>query len=690
MDTFQTMSTPNRSRFGVFKLSKPKRLKSRHGLPDSVSEGPFVYRALSELGADGAWGTWLGEQRDASGVTRPVLLKHTGESNRTRAGADALWLEALLTLKLDGAQVVPLLDYGVLDGRPFAVYGFEEGVFLAQVIEGLRERGRRLPSGVSVAIILQACDLVKRLHKVSLGDDAPGGFVHGSLCPRNFMLTERGDVKVMGLIGVRPVGRVVGREHVPAAAAAYASPDLLGGAPVTPAVDVFSLGAVLQELLGDGSGDAERDELGNLVRGMLKQGLTGGFSSVEAFANALQDAVRRTGTVVARQSIGAQVRGVCEQYLLERRRQVRGLREAEWNEQREAAPKSGSSEGVVLPGPSSTPSADELEVMAAAAEDEGAGLNEYDESSDDAVTRIYDGEELDKEGPGQPQAWMHDSRPAEAPRSGWSRWAVVTLLGVLVAVASGAAFMASRSVARTPSVPTAAKVAVAPVEARRPALAKEVALSVAPVAAAAPSVAPDGTLAAVRGQEVAEDDNAPNAPIAVVTADDDEASDDGTKARHVSRRPVLKRVAVAPRRARPPEVRAVEARAAAQPATVAAVDLPEARRETEEPADEPAPPAPVRQAPAASAPARAAADKGGDGDLVIEEGQKTAYLSVDATPYATVFIDGEKKGLTPLVRMELSAGLHRMIARAEDGRTKRFTLQLDPGKTETVRVSWEE
>ena len=80
-----------------------------------------------------------------------------------------------------------------------------------------------------------------------------------------------------------------------------------------------------------------------------------------------------------------------------------------------------------------------------------------------------------------------------------------------------------------------------------------------------------------------------------------------------------------------------------------------------------------------------------DGDLVIEEGApKVSYLSVDATPYATVFVDGEKKGITPLVRIELSPGLHRMIARTEDGRTKRFTLQLDPGKTETVKVTWEE
>jgi hypothetical protein len=699
MDTFQTMGTPNRSRFGVFKLSKPKRLKSRHGLPDSISEGPFVYRALSELDADGAWGTWLGEQRDASGVTRPVLLKHTGESNRTRAGADALWLEALLTLKLDGAQVVPLLDYGVLDGRPFAVYGFEEGVFLAQVIEGLRERGRRLPSGVAVAIILQACDLIKRLHKLSFGDDAPGGFVHGSLCPRNFMLSERGDVKVMGLIGVRPVGRVVGREHVPAAAAAYASPDLLGGAPVTPAVDVYSLGAVLQELLGDGAGDAERDELGAIVRGMLRQGPTCGFSNVEAFGGALQDAVRRTGTVVARQSIGAQVRGVCEQYLLERRRQVRGLRESEWNEQRDAAPRSGSTASVA-PSAGSAPSADELEVMEAAAEDESTGLNEYDESTDDAVTRIYDGEELDKEGSSQPQAWMHDSRPPESVRSGWSRWAVLTLLGVLVAVASGAAFMASRSVARTPSIPVAETrvVAAAPVEVRKPAAA-EAPAKVNEAAPASPSGTANGTLAAVRGGESDDDDATPGAAASTAEVDSD---DDGTTERRASRRPVLRRVATAPRRSRAQEERPAAARAAAEPTTLAVVDLPEAREEPaarpEEPAPAPAPtpaPAPAAPAPArpsaVAAPEKAAADKGGDGDLVIEEGApKAAFLSVDANPYATVFIDGEKKGITPLLRMELSPGLHRMIARTEDGRTKRFTLQLDPGKTETIKVSWEE
>jgi hypothetical protein len=553
MDTFQNLGTPNRSRFGVFKLSKPKRLKSRHGLPDSVSDGAFVYRALSELDADGAWGTWLGEQRDGAGACQPVLLKHTGENNRTRAGADALWLEALLTLKLDGPHVVQLVDYGVLDGRPFAVYAFEEGVFLAQVIEGLRERGRRLPSSVAVGIVLQACDLVRRLHKLSLSEEETQGFVHGSLCPRNFMLTERGDVKVMGLIGARPVGRIVGKEHVPAAAMAYASPDLLGGAPVTPAVDVHSLAAVLQELLGDSAPEGEKDELGGIVRELLRHGPGAGFTTVDTFAAALQDAVRRTGTVVARQAIGAQVRGVCEQYLLERRRQVRALRETEWGDVKET-PKPQVNGAAKAEPAVSAPSADEIENIEAVAAEESPELGAYHEdSSDDAVTRIYDGEDLERSSPAPGQAWMHDSRPADPARSGWSRWAVVGLLGILVLVASGAALMASRAGARvsqTVAVAAETKGSKAAEPGAKPESAKSAAAANAAAGSSASAAAPSGALAAVHGQGSVDDGAETSALAADDAADDDRAT--GKKGRKLTarQRAAMRRAALAKRAAR--------------------------------------------------------------------------------------------------------------------------------------------
>jgi hypothetical protein len=533
---------------------------------------------------------------------------------------------------------------------------------------------------------------VRRLHKLSLDEEEAGGFVHGSLCPRNFLLTERGDVKVMGLIGCRPIGRVVGREHVPAAALAYASPELLSGAPVTAAVDVHSLGAVLQELLGEApAADGERDELGAIVRDLLRAGPSAGFTNVDNFAAALQDAVRRTGTVVARQSISAQVRGICEQYLLERRRQVRSLREIEWADQREAAT-------------SAPPPSEDVEQMTEGESAEGAdspepadaslALGEYQEDGgDDAVTRIYDGEDLESEGPSQPQAWMHDSSPPEGARQGWSRWAVVGLLGVLVAVASGAAVMASRSVARAPREVPSAETRVAAASASTPS-----------AGAAAPKAESPERPAAIAAEEKAPAADAPQgaatgaagmaatvAAAAVTEEAAEEAPARGSAAarrsgERSSGRAVLRKVAAAPKRA---TTRAASAEAPArgasaetEPATVGVSDLPEATVESE-PA---APPSP----PPATAP-KAAAGKPAEGDLVIEEGQpKMAFLSVDANPYATVFIDGDKKGVTPLVRLELQPGLHRMIARTEDGRTKRFTLQLDAGKTETVKVTWGE
>jgi serine/threonine protein kinase len=696
MDTLQNLGTPNHSRFGVFKLSKPKRLKARHGLPDSILEGSFVYRALSELDTDSAWGTWLGEQRNAAGICRTVLLKHTGEGNRTRAGADALWLEALLTLKLDGPHVVPLVDYGVLDGRPFAVYEFEEGVFLAQVLEGLRERGRRLPSAVSVGIVLQACEVMKRLHALTLEGDA-GGFVHGSLCPRNLLLTERGDVKIMGLVGARPVGRVVGREHVPAAAMAYASPDLLGGAPVTPTVDVYSLGAILRELLGEApASEPERDDLGAIVRDLLRAQPTGGFASIDALANALQDAVRRTGTVVARQSIGAQVRMVCEQYLLERRRQVRSLRELDWRDQRET-PTSESLTDSASEEEDGAIGAGEFEASEVESDESDAAsgqLGAYSEETDDAVTRIYEGEEPEAEGHVQPQAWMHDSGPPEAGRAAWSRWAVVTLLGVLVAVASsGAAVMASRSMAHSSAPGSEAKLAAAsgmeasspkPETAKADVAKTDVAKPVVPTAEPARPSVTTSTVAAPAERVAALDPEPEPEPA--------ERSASGAKGHGERARPTLRRLAAQPHRATRGTPDSVErrSRANAEPATVDVSELPEAREESE-PAAAPAPKTRTSSAaPLAAAPRKGGAGGGGDGDLVIEEAPKVAFLSVDATPYATVFIDGDKKGVTPIVRMELEPGLHRMIARAEDGKTKRYTLQLEAGKTETVKVVWGE
>ena len=54
--------------------------------------------------------------------------------------------------------------------------------------------------------------------------------------------------------------------------------------------------------------------------------------------------------------------------------------------------------------------------------------------------------------------------------------------------------------------------------------------------------------------------------------------------------------------------------------------------------------------------------------------------SVDSRPYATIYIDDRSYGETPLFKLELPAGKHRVRAVRVDGATKRMTITIRPGK----------
>jgi hypothetical protein len=56
------------------------------------------------------------------------------------------------------------------------------------------------------------------------------------------------------------------------------------------------------------------------------------------------------------------------------------------------------------------------------------------------------------------------------------------------------------------------------------------------------------------------------------------------------------------------------------------------------------------------------------------------WLTVDSRPYATIYVDGKKIGLTPVLRLELPAGGHRVRAVTQDGREQSFRVTIEPAK----------
>ncbi|MEO8702877.1 MAG: serine/threonine-protein kinase [Kofleriaceae bacterium] len=64
-------------------------------------------------------------------------------------------------------------------------------------------------------------------------------------------------------------------------------------------------------------------------------------------------------------------------------------------------------------------------------------------------------------------------------------------------------------------------------------------------------------------------------------------------------------------------------------------------------------------------------------------------FSVGSEPYATIFVDGQRIGETPLFQAPLPAGRHRVRAVLADGRERTFTIDVPPGKElSSGRLAW--
>jgi hypothetical protein len=62
-------------------------------------------------------------------------------------------------------------------------------------------------------------------------------------------------------------------------------------------------------------------------------------------------------------------------------------------------------------------------------------------------------------------------------------------------------------------------------------------------------------------------------------------------------------------------------------------------------------------------------------------------LVVVATPWAEVFVDGDRKGLTPLPALVLPPGSHMVELRHPDFRPLRRTIELKPGEQTRLSVN---
>lgn len=224
------------------------------------------YEIVSPIGRGGMGEVWLAED---TRLNRQVALKllpeeFAGDPGRVRRFEQ----EGRAVLALNHPNIITLYDFGHADEGYYIATEFVDG-------EDLRIRmrdGRRLSVTDSIEIALQLCSALAMAHEI--------GIVHRDIKPENVVLRPDGYVKLLdfGLAkiseaaGSRDSGSTQSRLTSPGMVIGttnYMSPEQARGQSVDGRSDIFSLGALLYELL-TGRPAFEGDTASDIIASILR------------------------------------------------------------------------------------------------------------------------------------------------------------------------------------------------------------------------------------------------------------------------------------------------------------------------------------------------------------------------------------------------------------------------------------
>jgi serine/threonine protein kinase len=205
--------------------------------------------------------TYLALRRGPSGFEQHVCLKRILPNLEADPESVRLFTEeARIAVQLRHANIVQVLDFGLVGGTPYLALQWVDGVDLRALLRALKERGEKLDVplvahiGVQLAAALEAAHTPERSRR---------GIAHRDVSPSNVMVSRSGEVYLTDFGIARAFGHQaltdpgVVRGKIP-----YMAPEYALERRFDARSDLFSLGVVLYEALAgqrpyDGADDVE-------------------------------------------------------------------------------------------------------------------------------------------------------------------------------------------------------------------------------------------------------------------------------------------------------------------------------------------------------------------------------------------------------------------------------------------------
>ena len=266
---------------------------------------------------------WLARMSGKLGFERMVALKTILPTySSDRQFCDMFLDEAKIAAQIDHENVARILEIG--EDRGILYYAMEliDGESLRKLYRDVRAAKMDFPLGVALRIVSDACAGLHATHELHGEDGRPLQVVHRDVSPQNLLISIRGTTKLIDF----GVAKANARSSEETAAGTlkgkieYMAPEQARGEPLDRRADVYSLGAVLYELLAgravratdEGRQLAALHELMTdapyqplpesipyVVRGIVERALArdprARFASADALRQALEQAMLATG-----------------------------------------------------------------------------------------------------------------------------------------------------------------------------------------------------------------------------------------------------------------------------------------------------------------------------------------------------------------------------------------------------------
>jgi serine/threonine-protein kinase len=193
-----------------------------------------------------------------------LLPQHARDGERRRM----FFEEARIGSRMHHGGIVPILDYGLIDGSEFMAMEYVDGLDALRAVSGPSPDVVPMPEGIALHITAEIAHALAYIHGLRDDENRSLSIVHRDVSPPNILLSWNGDVKLsdFGIALSRAEGPD-GQRFVPAGVQGklhYMAPEQARGEPVGAAADVYALGATLDALLGGGArGPVTSEESGN-------------------------------------------------------------------------------------------------------------------------------------------------------------------------------------------------------------------------------------------------------------------------------------------------------------------------------------------------------------------------------------------------------------------------------------------